>query len=174
MKITHIVVHYSATFEDQPITAADIDTWHRGRGFKGIGYHFFYRLDGTEEVGRPVTEQGAHVANQNRGKLGLCFAGGLRRATGKDTGVNTLNRAQEISLISRIRELKKAHPSAIVCGHKDLMKTQCPAFDVPKWWSEVEKDNYRPVFNPDPVVATAPMPKTNPFVEFWKKLLGRG
>lgn len=150
MKVTHIVVHYSATYDDQQITAADIDKMHRARKrpFKMIGYHFFYRLDGQEEVGRPLSMTGAHVAGQNKGKIGLCFSGGLKRESGPYVGVNTLNQAQEIALINRIKSLKKAHPSAVVCGHKDLAPTQCPAFDVKDWWAKVESNEYRPVFNP--------------------------
>jgi hypothetical protein len=153
MKFTHIVVHYSATYDDQEITAADIDKMHKNRvpPFKMIGYHFFYRLDGTEEVGRPLTMTGAHVAGQNKGKVGLCYSGGLKRDSGPELGVNTLNLAQEKALIKRIKILKAANPDAVVCGHKDLAATQCPAFDVKDWWAKVEASNYKPVFNKEPV-----------------------
>ena len=152
MKVTHIVVHYSATFRDEQITAATIDKWHKERGFKGIGYHFFYRLNGKEEVGRTLNEQGAHVRGKNKGKIGLCFAGGLDRSTGPDVGVNTMNLAQEKALISRIRFLKVVYPDAIICGHKDLVSTQCPGFDVGAWWDEVVKNGYKPVFNKEKAI----------------------
>lgn len=157
MKFTHIVVHYSATYDDQEITAADIDKMHKNRvpPFKMIGYHFFYRLDGMEEVGRPLTMTGAHVGGQNKGKVGLCFAGGTKRATGPELGVNTLNLAQEKALINRIKILKATYPNAIVCGHKDLAATQCPAFDVKDWWAKVEAGGYRPVFNTEPKTSLA-------------------
>lgn len=157
MKVTHIVVHYSATYDDQEITAADIDRMHKARKppFKKIGYHFFYRLNGMEEVGRPITEVGAHVGGQNKGKIGLCYAGGTKRETGPELGVNTLNLAQEKALINRIKILKATFPDAVVCGHKDLAATQCPAFDVADWWKKVVASGYKPVFNKET--------STNPF-----------
>jgi N-acetylmuramoyl-L-alanine amidase len=89
--ITHIVVHYSATYPDWDLTAADIDRMHRARTppFRCIRYHYFIRRDGTVEQGRPEHELGAHVAGQNAGKLGICWAGGLERGSGSGVGVNT-------------------------------------------------------------------------------------
>jgi len=137
--ISHIVVHYSATYPDENVTRMTIDKWHKARGWDGIGYHYFYRRDGTEEIGRPEDVQGAHVKNQNSNKIGLCFAGGLDRKTGPSVGVNNMTGAQEKALINRIRLLKQKWPKAVVVGHRDLMSTQCPGFDVAKWWAEVEK-----------------------------------
>lgn len=165
--ITHIVVHYSATYDDQEVTRNDVDAWHRARGWKnGIGYHFFYRLNGMEEIGRPVTVTGAHVGNKNRNKIGLCFAGGTKRETGPNVGINTLNLAQEKALIHRIRLLKSAWPKAEVVGHKDLAKTQCPGFDVKDWWAKVEANNYQPVFNTPK--------KAETFTDKIKRLMSKG
>jgi hypothetical protein len=173
--ITHIVVHYSATNEDQEITRNDIDRMHKARGWKGIGYHFFYRLNGMEEIGRPITEVGAHVGGQNRGKIGLCYAGGTKKEFGPDKGFNTLNLAQEKALIQRIRMLKSAFPAAKVVGHKDLAATQCPGFNVQDWWTKVEASNYNPVFNIELPKAKAAVPepkKTNWLAAVLSKVLG--
>lgn len=56
-----LIIHCSATFPDQDISAIDIDRWHRQRGFFGIGYHYIVRLDGTIENGRPYEAIGAHT-----------------------------------------------------------------------------------------------------------------
>jgi hypothetical protein len=82
---------------------------HRARTppFRSIGYHWFIRRDGTLEVGRSETEQGAHVVGQNTGKIGICWAGGLERTSGAKVGVNNMTPAQETSLIRLIRELLK-------------------------------------------------------------------
>lgn len=53
-KIDSIIVHCSATKAGQDFTAADIDRWHRERGFNGIGYHYVIRLDGRLEKGRKL------------------------------------------------------------------------------------------------------------------------
>ena len=39
-KIKEIIIHCSATKEGRNYTVADIDRWHRERGFFCIGYHF--------------------------------------------------------------------------------------------------------------------------------------
>ena len=60
-----IIIHCSATRAGQDFTAADIDRWHRQRGFRSIGYHFVVRLDGTVEPGRDVALDGAHCTGWN-------------------------------------------------------------------------------------------------------------
>lgn len=138
-KITTIVVHYSATYADQNLTVKDIDKMHRARGWKMVGYHYVIRRDGVVEQGRPENQVGAHVGGQNVGKIGICWLGGLNRATGPDKGVDNRTPAQTESLIKLIRELLKRHPGAKVVGHRDLAATQCPGFDVPAWWAKVQK-----------------------------------
>jgi N-acetylmuramoyl-L-alanine amidase len=138
-KITHIVVHYTATYEDENITAADVDRMHKARGWSGIGYHWFIRRDGTLEPGRPESQVGAHVGGQNTGKLGISWAGGLNRKTGPEVGVNNITKAQEATLIKQIKEMLKRYPAAQVVGHRDLAATQCPGFDVRTWWAGVNK-----------------------------------
>lgn len=88
--INQIIIHCSATPEGRDYTAADIDRWHRQRGFHGIGYHYVIRLDGTIEHGRPVEQIGAHCKGHNATTIGVCYIGGLRKkaigvpdATGK-------------------------------------------------------------------------------------------
>jgi N-acetylmuramoyl-L-alanine amidase len=152
-RITHIVVHYSATYGDQNLSAADIDKMHKARGWSGIGYHYFIRRDGTVEKGRPDTKVGAHVGGQNSGKLGICWAGGVDRATGPSKGVDNRTPEQTESLVRLIRELLKKHRGAKVVGHRDLAATQCPGFDVPVWWARVQK---KKAPDPLPVAEGAP------------------
>lgn len=74
-----IIIHCSATRAGQDFTAADIDRWHRQRGFRSIGYHFVVRLDGTVEPGRDVALDGAHCTGWNHRSIGICYIGGLDR-----------------------------------------------------------------------------------------------
>jgi N-acetylmuramoyl-L-alanine amidase len=94
------VIHYSATYPDQDLSAADIDRMHRGRTppFRCIGYHWVIRGGGTVEPGRPEIELGAHVAGQNTGKIGICWADGLERASVPRVGVGNMTPAHEASL----------------------------------------------------------------------------
>lgn len=152
-KITHIVVHYSATYADQNLTVKDIDKMHRARGWQMVGYHYVIRRDGVIEQGRPETMVGAHVGGQNTGKIGICCIGGLNRATGPNKGVDNRTPAQIESLIKLIRDLLKRYPGAKVVGHRDLAATQCPGFDVPAWWAKVQK---KASPDPKPAAPTAP------------------
>lgn len=150
--ITHIVVHYSATYPDNNLTAADVDRMHKARGWKGIGYHWFIRRDGTVEPGRPESQVGAHVDQINKGKIGICWAGGIDRATGPNKGVDNRTMAQTNALIAKIRELQQRYPNAAVVGHRDLSPTQCPGFDVRAWWQGIpgrEPKPADPVHTPD-------------------------
>jgi N-acetylmuramoyl-L-alanine amidase len=153
-RITHIVLHYSATYDDEDLGAVDIDRMHKARGWSGIGYHYVIRLDGTVEKGRPDSIVGAHVGGQNSGKLGICCIGGLTRATGPNKGVDTRTRAQTESLVALIRALLDKHPGAKVVGHRDLAATQCPGFDVIPWWAEVNRT--KPAAEPPRPAADAP------------------
>ena len=51
-KIHLIVIHCSATRADKELTAFDLDTMHRRRGFNGTGYHYYIRKDGTTHLTR--------------------------------------------------------------------------------------------------------------------------
>ena len=153
--ISLITVHYTATYDDQDIGAREIRRMHLDRGWRDIGYHLVIRLDGTVEQGRPMHQVGAHVGGRNTGNIGICYIGGLKRATGPNVGHNTMTKAQEKALIGEIRALLKKHPNAQVEGHRDLAATQCPGFDVPAWWARVNataKPKPKPAPKDAPVV----------------------
>ena len=71
-KIKEIIIHCSATREGRDYTVADIDRWHRERGFFCIGYHFVIYRDGSIHVGRSVEEVGAHCKGHNTVSIGVC------------------------------------------------------------------------------------------------------
>lgn len=132
--INQIVVHYTATPHDRHVTVEQIDQWHRARGWKKIGYHYVIYLDGSTHQGRKESEVGAHVLKHNQNSIGVCYVGGLKE--GQKGGSNTMNAAQEASLVKTLKDLTTRYPSAVVLGHKDLQATQCPGFDVRKWWAK--------------------------------------
>lgn len=75
-KINEIIVHCAATAEGKNFKAADIDRWHKQRGWDGIGYHHVVDLDGTIEPGRPESKQGAHCLGHNANSIGVVYVGG--------------------------------------------------------------------------------------------------
>tara|TARA_R100001443_G_scaffold11414_2_gene20966 strand:+ start:970 stop:1485 length:516 start_codon:yes stop_codon:yes gene_type:complete len=149
-EVKYIVIHCSATKEGVNVSAATIDTWHKRRGWNGIGYHYVIGIDGKIEAGRPVNTMGAHVGGGgNRASIGIAYIGGVdANLKAKDTRTE----AQKKSLIKIIEILKNIYPQASIHGHRDysvdkdgdgvepheFMK-MCPCFDA-----EVEYMDYQP------------------------------
>ena len=124
-KITLIVIHCSAVRPDQTSSAAQIDTWHRQRGFHlGIGYHYVVRRNGEIEAGRPEYMVGAHCLNHNSHSIGVCYEGGY---DARGQPADTRTEAQKASLRRLLETLHKDYPEAIIVGHHDLdPKKACP------------------------------------------------
>lgn len=129
-KITHIVIHCSATPEGKDFDAADIDRWHKQKGWAGIGYHYVVKLDGTVEMGRPLEKAGAHVAGYNANSVGIVYIGGVAK-DGK-TAKDTRTPAQKTALRTIVAEMRRRFPEAKVLGHRDFpgVAKACPSFDV--------------------------------------------
>lgn len=125
--INEIIVHCSATPEGRSFSAADIDRWHRQRGFSGIGYHYVVLLDGVVERGRPEEGVGAHCKGHNRQSIGVCYIGGLDSCNKlKDTRTT----AQRHALLQLMRELKQRFSTATVHGHCEFAAKACPCFNA--------------------------------------------
>ena len=133
-KIEKIVLHCSASAFDD---AKTINEWHIQRGFLKIGYHFVilngyrtsrnYRsrkLDcivGEVEIGRDLSEIGAHVAGHNRNSIGICLIG--------NTVFPELQLEAARSLI--VDNLLQQFPHAKLLGHYELdPKKTCPNLDM--------------------------------------------
>ncbi len=135
MTPTKIIVHCAATPNGKKFTIAQIDDWHRERGFRrtkpgrarewltSVGYHFVIRLSGEVERGRDEDEVGAHTAGENVGSLGICLI-----------GTDRFTPAQWAALGALIDDLKKRHAITSVLGHRDYNSAkECPCFDVAMW-----------------------------------------
>lgn len=131
--IDRIVVHCSATSPGMDIGVAEIDAWHRDRGFAGIGYHFVIRRGGRVEDGRLVEQPGAHAKGYNKNSIGVCLAGGIDKLGNSE---NNFTKKQFDALRRVIGRLLAQYPGAELCGHRDLpnVHKDCPCFDVAKWW----------------------------------------
>lgn len=147
--IDAIVIHCSATRAGQDVRAADIDKWHKERGFAMIGYNYVIDLDGTVEVGRPLSREGAHCntagtsgRSYNRHSIGICYVGGLDK-DGKPADTRTSE--QKRALRDLVYKLMDEYPDIVeVIGHRDASPDrnrdgkitpnewikQCPCFDV--------------------------------------------
>ena len=135
--ITLIVVHCSAVRPDQQSSVAQIDSWHRERGFKlGIGYHYVVRRDGEVEPGRPEFLVGAHCLNHNVHSIGVCYEGGLD-IRGQPADTRTAEQKQAMRQL--LEELHGRYPRAIIVGHHDLNPGKnCPCYDVAREYTDLQ------------------------------------
>ena len=127
--IKKIIIHCSATKDGQNFDAADITRWHKQRGFLTIGYHFVIKLDGTVEIGRPISEVGAHTKGHNFDSIGICYIGGLDDDA---QPYDTRTPEQVKALQKLVQHLLTIYPKAKVYGHNHFTKKACPCFNVDK------------------------------------------
>ena len=141
--ITTIVIHCTATREDQTLTRNQLKEMHLQRGFSDIGYHFYVRKNGQIEKGRHVIFKGAHVKGHNTNSIGIAYEGGLDFA-GKPKDTRTED--QKAALEHLIMILRHSFDIKRVCGHRDLSPDRdgdgvverhewlkaCPCFDAGK------------------------------------------
>lgn len=126
--ITEIIVHCSATPAGREVHAADIDRYHRLRGFSGIGYHYLVTADGAVETGRPDDQVGAHCLHHNKNSIGVCYVGGLDAVT--MLPADTRTPAQREALIKLLSRLRARYPKAVIHAHRDFADKACPCFDA--------------------------------------------
>ena len=134
--ITLILIHCSAVRPYQTSTAVQIDSWHRARGWNGIGYHYVILRDGTIQTGRPESQVGAHCTGHNAHSIGICYEGGLD-AQGKPSDTRT--RAQKRALVRLLRDLRKKYPKALITGHNVFNPHKsCPCFDAAEEYKDLQ------------------------------------
>jgi N-acetyl-anhydromuramyl-L-alanine amidase AmpD len=136
--ITFIIIHCSAVRPDQMSSAAQIDSWHRDRGFHlGIGYHYVVRRNGEIEPGRPEWMIGAHCLHHNSHSIGVCYEGGLDI---RGQPADTRTPEQKAALRWLLTMLHKAYPRALIVGHHDLNPTKdCPCIkDVANEYADLQ------------------------------------
>lgn len=122
--IRYLVVHCSASADDECIGAREIHEIHLGFGWHGCGYHRVICRDGTIEQGRPEYWVGAHVYGHNEESLGVCMI-----------GCDTFTDKQWESLHMQLQDWQQRYPEALIVGHCDFPETEktCPNFDVASW-----------------------------------------
>ena len=146
--IDAIVIHCSATRAGQDVRAADIDKWHKERGFSEIGYHYVIDLDGSVEFGRALPKDGAHCntaglsgVSYNKHSIGICYVGGLDE---NGEPADTRTDEQKTAMHELVLRLMEKYPIVEVIGHRDTSPDknwdgvisrnewikQCPCFDV--------------------------------------------
>lgn len=127
--IKEIIVHCTATKALPHINVNDVRRWHMERGFSDIGYHYLVLVDGSIEVGRPLSIAGAHCKGHNAHSIGICYVGGVNA---KSVPADTRTPAQREALRNLLISLKRQFPQAVIYGHRDFAAKACPCFDATK------------------------------------------
>ncbi|AUR96787.1 N-acetylmuramoyl-L-alanine amidase [Vibrio phage 1.232.O._10N.261.51.E11] len=142
-----ITVHCSATRPKHNFSVDALRDLHVNKnGWSDIGYHFYITADGTVNLCRPLTRNGAHVKGHNTDNIGICLEGGLNNDTGKPD--DTYNHNQRAALKALVKKLQHEHgiSQENVKGHRDWYGDAngdgvidrhdwlkaCPCFDVKK------------------------------------------
>lgn len=122
----YIIVHHAAASK---ASADDIHKIHLGKGWAGIGYHFYVRKDGSVYQGRPTDKVGAHTTGYNSQSVGICFEGNFES--------ETMSEVQKKAGQELILYLKSIYPKAEIKRHRDFNPTACPGKNFP--FDEISK-----------------------------------
>lgn len=107
---------------------ADIDMWHRERGFiNGCGYHFVVRRTGKIENGRICISPdhvaiGAHCSGENHRAIGICYVGR------KEPTIYQIDAIRELYL--RIKKIFDIDKNNWFAHHDFNPKKTCPGFPI--------------------------------------------
>lgn len=145
---SRIVIHCSATPPSLDIGAKEIDSWHRDKGWAGIGYHEVIRRDGRIEMGRDYSQIGAHAKGFNHESLGIVMVGGVSEDNKAESNYTP---EQWRSLQITVKHKALLYPGVEFNGHRDLSPDvdgdgvigpkdwlkMCPCFDVDLFIKEI-------------------------------------
>ena len=122
--VNRVFIHCSASDHAAHDNAKTMDRWHKQRGWRGIGYHFFIRKDGTLETGRPLSRNPAAQKGHNSGTIAICLHG-LRKNKFTNEQFKTLKRLCIV--------IDDQYDSNITFhGHREVSAKSCPVFDYKK------------------------------------------
>ncbi|SCK04525.1 Uncharacterized protein potentially involved in peptidoglycan biosynthesis [uncultured Clostridium sp.] len=117
---TILVYHHTAI---KNISPEDINKLHKNKGWKGIGYHYYIRKDGTIYKGREDYAEGSHVKGYNKDSIGICLEGNFEEEYLSGEQIEALKKLSVyICLKYNIKD---------ILPHRELGKTLCPGKNFP-------------------------------------------
>lgn len=120
-RITKVFIHCSASDNIYHDNIETITRWHKERGFKEIGYHYYINKQGIIFEGRSLEKTPASQKNYNLDTIAICL-GGLKKAN--------FTEAQFTSLKSLCKAMSNVYNDNITFhGHKEVANKECPVFD---------------------------------------------
>lgn len=134
-KITHIVLHCTATATNAKVSAIQ-NYWRNNLKWRDPGYHYMIEYDGTVHNLHPEDKPSNGVAGHNANSIHISYIGGVEGTKAKDTRSPQQIAAQ----VALLKKLKQKYPTAIILGHRDFpgVKKDCPSFDVKSWLKTVQ------------------------------------
>lgn len=117
-RIDRVFIHCSASKNPDHDDIKVIDRWHRDRGWRMVGYHYFIQSDGNIQDGRPVEVTPAAQYPHNTGTIAICLH-----------GLHDFTDSQFASLRIFCKEILKALPHVTFHGHNEVSVKSCPNFD---------------------------------------------
>ena len=150
-KLKFLVIHCSATREDQYFDKKDLLAWHtgpkpKGRGWSKPGYTDLILLDGTLQNLTPFDQDdevdGFEVTNGVRGinsiSRHICYIGGMDRKNVK--AKDTRTHWQLVTMAIYLRYMLIRHPDILIAGHNQFSAKACPSFEVPEYLNQLGVD----------------------------------
>jgi len=134
--VNEVILHTSATpakwatGKDIKRIVAEIDSWHKARGWSGIGYHRVFDPFGNAGIGRSLWDIGAHVSGHNIGTIGICLIPSVKDHNGIREFDDYFTEAQRVALKKYIKELQEYTTITKVSGHNEYSSKECPGFLV--------------------------------------------
>ena len=124
MKPTYIILHHSANSNS---TFDNVDSYHKSKGWKSIGYHYFIEKSGEVKQGRQDTTIGAHCKadDMNYKSIGICLAGNLLEELWTSAQLEALE-----NLLFRLEKRYDIDRISNVLAHQEVKgaKTSCPGY----------------------------------------------
>lgn len=138
-----VIFHMAASRADRDYTEEQLRKDHLARGInEPMGYHWYFRKDGTVVPGRPLDVIGAHAAPENKYSIGYCYEGGVPAGLDPRDNKNwkdTRTQAQKVSMLNQLYKdiltIREAGGMIkVIKGHNQVkgVKKPCPGFDATK------------------------------------------
>ncbi|MCH2134487.1 MAG: peptidoglycan recognition protein family protein [Phycisphaerales bacterium] len=102
--------------------------------FGDIGYHYAIDPAGRVWACRPLAYQGAHVAGQNHGNLGIVVLGNYDK--------QSINRAQQAALVAFLAAQRRQYGIGVdrIHTHKEMAATACPGESLQRFMVAVRRN----------------------------------
>jgi N-acetylmuramoyl-L-alanine amidase len=114
--IKYITIHCSDSDNSNHDDIRVIDSWHRKRNFRKVGYNYFIQSCGSIQTGRAEGEILAHAKGHNKNHIAICLH-----------GKNKFTDAQEMSLRNLIQSILDRHDIKRIYYHNEINKYKtCP------------------------------------------------